>query len=233
MLRKTKVIGGTTLALAATIGIAVPAYAASSSPTAPSATNPATKAPGKHHPKSRRGLGVLGLRPTVIAKAAGTDVTGLKAGRAAKKSLTQIAASHDVSRATLLSRLNTIADAKVATLINTTLPTRSASGKGKTCNPKAPKAGARKREARRLRGIPGIGRDVKSLASTLKVTPNVLRADLKEGQTLQQIATAHQVATATLLTALDKDVSTQLGKTVDRIPQARKALAATSSAMIS
>jgi hypothetical protein len=232
MLRKTKVIGGTTL-VAATIGIAVPAYATSSSPTAASTTNLATKATARHRPKSQRGLGVLGLTPAVIAKAVGTDVPGLKAGRAAKKSLTQIAASHDVSRAVLLSRLNATADAKVTTLINTKLPIRSAMGKGKTCTSKAPKAGAGKREARGLRGIPGIGRDVKSLASTLNVTPNVLRADLREGQTLQQIATAHRVGTATLQTALDKDVSTQLGKTVDRVPRTRKARASTSSSMAS
>lgn len=229
MLRKTKVVGGTTLAVAATIGIAVPAYAASSSPTAPSATHSQTTAPVRHHVKSRRGLVVLGLRPAVLAKAAGTDVPGLQAGRAAKKSLTQIAASHDVSRATLLARLNATADATVARLISTPLPTRSAIGVGrgtrKSCNSKAPKAGTGKRGARGLRVIPGVGRDVKSLASTLKVSPNVLRADLREGQTLQQIATAHQVSTATLLTALDKNVSTQLGKTVDRVPQTTRTAA--------
>lgn len=240
MLRTTKVIGGTTLVAAAAVGVAVPAYAASSSPTAPSTTAPSTtapstKAPAKHHPKARRGRGlaVLGLTPAVIAKAAGTDVAGLKAGRTAKKSLTQIAASHGVSRATLISRLNTTADAKVATLINTKLPTRPAMGNGKKCNAMPPKAGAWKRDARGLRGIPGVGGGVASLARTLKVTPKVLRADLKKGQTLQQIATSQKVSTATLLAALDRDVSTQLAKTVDRVPQAKKASAASSSSMTS
>ncbi len=243
MLRTTKVIGGTTLVAAAAVGIAVPAYAASSSPSAPSTTAPSTTAPSTtgpstkarvtHHPRARRGLDVLGLTPAVIAKAAGTDVPGLKAGRMAKKSLTQIAASHGLSRATLLSELNTTANAKVATLINTQLPTRPAMGKVKKCNAMPPKAKAGKRDARGLRGIPGIGGDVKSLARTLKVTPNVLRTDLRKGQTLQQVATAHKVSTATLLAALDKDVSTQLAKTVDRVPQAKMAPTASSGSMTS
>lgn len=233
MLRRTKVIGGTALVAAATIGIAVPAYAASSSPTAPSATVPSRTAPAGHRPGSQHGLGLLGLRPAVIAKAAGTDVAGLEAGRAAKKSLTQIAASHGVSRSTLLSQLNRTADARIATLINTKLPIRSAIGKGKTCNSKGPRDGAGKHAARGLRAIPGIGREVKTLASTLNVTPKMMRADLKKGQTLQQIATAHHVSTAALLAALDKDVSAQLSRAVDRVPQARKAPVSTSTPMAS
>lgn len=237
MLRKTKIIGGGTLVASAAVGIAVPAYAASTSPTAPSTTAPSTKSPAQHLPRTGRGLEMLGLTPAVIAKAAGTDVAGLKAGRAAKKSLAQIAASHNVSRATLLSRLDTAAAARITKLINTKLNAKAPAGWHKKPNAMPPKAGATppdgpKREGRHRhgpRGIPGIGGDVKSLASTLKVTPNVLRADLKKGQTLQQIATANKVSTATLIAAIDKDVNTQLARTVDRVPQAKKATAAPGS----
>ncbi|MDQ2852837.1 MAG: hypothetical protein M3Y49_19280 [Actinomycetota bacterium] len=232
--RKMKFIGGGVVVAASAAGVAVPAYAASSAPSAPSTAAPSTSAPKAaigHHPKARRELRTLGLTPAVIAKAAGTDVAGLKSGRAAKKSLTQIAASHGVSRATLLSRLDTTADSRVATLINTKLTIRPPAGRDKKCNAMPPKAGTRKHDGGRhakghgknLRAIPGIGGDVKSLAGTLKITPNVLRADLRKGQTLQQIATANKVSTSTLLAALDKDVNTQLAKVVDRVPGAKPA----------
>lgn len=230
--RKMKFIGGGVVVAASAAGVAVPAYAASSASSAPSTTKPSTTAPkaaAGHHRQVRGGLRTLGLTPAVIAKAAGTDVAGLKTGRAAKKSLTEIAASHGVPRATLLSRLDKTADSRVATLINTKLFMRHAPGKGKKCNAMPPKAGAGKHDGghhvkghrKDLRGIPGIGGDVKSLASTLKITPNVLRADLRKGQTLQQIATANKVSTSTLLAALDKDVNTQLAKVVDRVPGAK------------
>lgn len=235
MLRRTKIIGGGTLVASAAVAIAVPAYAAATSPTAPSTTapsTPSTKAPGGHLPRAGRGLHLLGLTPAVIAKAAGTDQAGLKAGRAAKKSLAQIAASHNVTRATLLSRLDATADAKVAKLINTKLRVMPPVGKGKKCNAMPPKAGTKPKDGTKPggphhghgpRGIPGVGGDVASLARTLKVTPKVLRADLLKGQTLQQIATAHKVSTGTLLAAIDKDVNAKLAKAVDRVPGAPKA----------
>lgn len=238
MLRRNKIIGGGTLVASAAVGIAVPAYAASTSPTAPSTSAPSTKSPTQHLPRTGSGLKILALTPAVIAKAAGTDVAGLKAGRAAKKSLAQIAAGHNVPRATLLSRLDAAAAAKVTKLINTELDLKVPAGRPKKPNAVPPTAGATppdgpKREGRHdrhgPRGIPGVGGDIKSLASTLKVTPNVLRADLKKGQTLQQIATANKVSTATLIAAIDKDVDAQLAKIVDRVPQARKASAAPGS----
>lgn len=223
MLRKTKIIGGGTLVAASAVGIAVPAYAASSSPTAPTTSTPTT--PAKPHHGGRHGVNVLGLTHAVVAKAAGTDTAGLRSGRKSGKSLAQIAAGHNVSRATLLSRLDATADAKVASLINT--PLRTKPGKGR--NGTMPKSGSGRKMGMNhhvgphgLRGIPGIGGQVKSLAGTLKVTPNQLRADLRKGQTLQQIATAHKVSTTTLTAAIDKDVNAAVAKIVDRVPHSKK-----------
>lgn len=230
MLRTTKIIGGSALAAAAAVGVAVPAYAAAT-PSAPPASPPGAAHPG--HPRARPGLDLLGLTPAVMAKAAGTDTTGLRTGRQSRRSLAQIAARHSVPRATLLSRLDATADAKVATLITTKLLTRP----GKGCNPAMPKPGGNRAKGpaghRRMGGwgrIPGLGQDVKNLASTLKVTPKELRTDLLKGQTLQQIATAHNVSTSTLLAALDKDVNAAIAKAVDRVPPAKKAPATTAPA---
>ena len=231
MLRKTKIIGGSTLAAAAVVGVAVPAYAASTS--APSVTTPAAPKAAAH--PGRHGIGLLGLTPAVIAKDAGTDKAGLAAGRKAGKTLAQIAAGHGVSRATLLSRLDATADARMAKLINTKLPEgvrgkrpAGAPGKAGTATPALPKAGTAKRPAHPGAHGPrawahrhGVGADYKSLAGTLKLTPAQLGADLRKGQTLQQIATAQKVSTATLLAALDKDVNAQIAKAVDRVPGAR------------
>ncbi|MDQ2851855.1 MAG: hypothetical protein M3Y49_14220, partial [Actinomycetota bacterium] len=118
MLRRTKLIGSGALIAAVAGGAAVPAFAATTSST-PSAT---TSHSAAHHHKARHGLATLGLRPAVIAKDAGTNIAGLKAGRKAGLTLTQIAASHGVSHATLLSRLDTTADARITTLINHKLP---------------------------------------------------------------------------------------------------------------
>ncbi|MBO1754969.1 hypothetical protein [Allobranchiibius sp. CTAmp26] len=229
MLRKTKIIGGSTLAAAAVVGVAVPAYATSTS--APSAPTPpaAAKAPAHH---ARHGIGLLGLTPAVIAKDAGTDTAGLAAGRKAGKTLAQIAASHGVSRATLLSRLDATADARMAKLINTKLPEgvrgpgagRHALPKAGTAKPLAHPGKMGPRGEHGPRGWAhrhGIGADYKSLAGVLKLTPAQLGADLRKGQTLQQIATAQKVSTVTLLTALDKDVNAQIAKAVDRVPGAK------------
>lgn len=226
-----KVIGGGTL-VAAAVGLAVPAYAASSSPAAPAASAP-TSSPAsagsssahKDHRGRRHGLGRFGLTRAVIAKAAGTDTAGLMAGRKSGKSLTQIAASHTVNRTTLLSRLDTTVDARVATLIHTKMRAKP----GKACNRAMPKTAMGNHEkgphkghpGHGLRGIPGV--NFKSLAGTLKVTPAELRSDLKSGRTLQQIATAHKVSTATLTAAIDESVNAALAKAVDRVPHATKA----------
>lgn len=225
MLRKTKVIGGTMLVVAAAVGITVPAAAASPAPAAASTTARPSKVAATHPGKSRPGLGGVGLRPAVIAHAAGTDVTGLKAGHAAGKSLTQIAAAHDVSRPILLSRLSAAADTNVAALIDTRLPARPAARAGKTCRARAPRAGDRLRQARGLRWL--IRGNAKNLSATLDVTSTVLRSDLKKGQTLQQIAAAHKVTTATLLTVVEKDISTKLGKAIDRAPRSASIKATT------
>lgn len=262
MLRKTKIIGGSTLAAAAVVGVAVPAYATSAA--APPAPAPAAAANGPaHHP--RHGIGLLGLTPAVVAKAAGTDTSGLAAGRKAGKTLAQIAASHGVSRATLLSRLDAVADARTSKLINTKLPAGARgpgpagalpkAGAAKPTPPKAgtkkptpPKAGTAKPtppKAGTARPTPpahpgkgpgkpggphgprgwahrhGIGADYASLAGVLKLTPAQLGADLRKGQTLQQIATAQKVSTVTLLTALDKAVNAEIAKAVDRVPGAK------------
>ncbi|UIJ35445.1 hypothetical protein [Allobranchiibius sp. GilTou73] len=239
MLRKTKIIGGSTLAAAAVVGVAVPAYATSTS--APPAPTPSTaaKGPAAH---MRHGIGLLGLTPAVIAKDAGTDTAGLAAGRKAGKTLAQIAESHGVSRATLLSRLDATADARMAKLINTKLPEgvrgpgpAGAPGKAGTAKPTPPKAGTAKpahpgkgpgkwggpHDPRGWAHRHGLGADYKSLASVLKLTPAQLTADLRKGETLQQIATAQKVSTVTLLTALDKDVNAEIAKAVDRVPGAK------------
>ena len=235
MLRKTKIIGGSTLAAAAVVGVAVPAYAGTTS--APSAPTPAAAAGGPAH-HLRHGIGLLGLTPAVIAKDAGTDKAGLEAGRKAGKTLAQIAASHGVSRATLLARLDAAADARMAKLINTKLPAGvrgpgpwGARPKAGTARPALPNAGTAKPPAhpgglhgpRGWAHRHGIGADYRSLASTLKLTPAQLGADLRKGQTLQQIATAQKVSTVTLLTALDKDVNAEIARAVDRVPGARPA----------
>lgn len=116
----------------------------------------------------------------------------------------------------MLTRLDATADAGVATLIDTELNVKPPAGKGKNCN-------AMRDGRRHGHGPRGIGGDVKSLANTLKVTPNVLRADLKKGQTLHQIATANKVSTATLLATVDKDVNAHLARAVDRVPGAHQA----------
>lgn len=147
----------------------------------------------------------------------------------AKKSLAQIAASHNVPRSILLSRLDATADARVATLINTKLNVRLPAGPGEGSHATPRNAGTKpkgeiERDGRHHgHGPRGVGGDIRSLARTLKVTPNALRADLKKGQTLQQIATANKVSTATLVTAIDKDVHAQLARTVDRVPGGHKA----------
>lgn len=148
---------------------------------------------------------MLGLTPAAIAKDAGTDLTGLKAGRRAGQSLTQIAANHHVSGTALLSRLDATADARVAKVINTKLPTRIA-GKHPA--------------ARMWARHHGIGAAYKDVASTLKLTPQALTADLKKGETLQQIATTQHVNTATLTAVIDKNVNTAIAKAADRAPKA-------------
>ncbi|UIJ35998.1 hypothetical protein [Allobranchiibius sp. GilTou73] len=211
MLRRTKIITGSSLAAFAAVGVAVPAYAASSS-TAHTATAHSARHHHKGHYRDR--LDRLGLTRAVIAKDAGTDVAGLKAGRRAGQSLTQIAARHHVSRAVLLARLDATADARVAKLINTKLPT------GKDGRHPAVHAWARHH---------GVGSAYKNVATTLKLTPQALAADLKKGQTLQQIATAQQVSTATLTGVIDKDVNAVIVKAADRAPKARAAASATTT----
>lgn len=202
MLRRTKLIGSSALIAAVAGGAAVPAFAAttSSTPTTPSHS-------AAHHHKAGHGL-----RPAVIAKDAGTNTAGLKAGRKAGKTLTQIAASHGVSRATLLSRLNATADAKIATLINHKLP-----------------AGRRGGHPHALRAMPGVKGQYKALANTLKLTPQQLTADLKKGQTLQQIATTQKISTATLLASVDKGVNTKIAKAIDRVPHTKTPAASSST----
>ncbi len=203
MQRKIKIAAGATVATAACVGVALPAYAATNS----SPHHHSGKA-GDHH--ARGGIRALGLTPKVIAKDAGTDVKGLQAGRKAGKSLVQIAATHGVSRATLLSRLDTTADARVAKLINTKLPT------GKAGKHPAARTWAKHH---------GVGGELKTVASTLKLTPAQLTADLKKGQTLAQIANAQHVSTTTLRTALDKVVDARIAKAADAVPHAKKATA--------
>ena len=106
MLRRTKIITGSSLTAVAAVGVAVPAYAASST-----STTSVTAQSAHHHKGHRDRLDRLGLTRTVIAKDAGTNVAGLKAGRRAGQSLVQIAANHQVSRATLLARLDGVAAA--------------------------------------------------------------------------------------------------------------------------
>ena len=57
------------------------------------------------------------------------------------------------------------------------------------------------------------------MATTLKLTPQALSADLKKGQTLQQIATAQHVSTATLTGVIDKAVNAAIAKAADRAPK--------------
>ncbi|MDQ2849725.1 MAG: hypothetical protein M3Y49_03145 [Actinomycetota bacterium] len=196
MLRRTKLIGSGALIAAVAGGAAVPAFAATTSPT--SATTSHSSA---HHHKARHGLAELGLHRAVIAKDAGTNTAGLKAGRKAGLTLTQIAASHGVSNATFVSRLDATADARITTLINHKLP-----------------AGRRGGHPHARRTMPGIRGEYKSLANTLKLTPRQLTADLKKGQTLQQIATTQKISTSTLLASLDKGVNTKIAKAIDRVP---------------
>lgn len=204
MLRKTKIITGSSLAAVAALSVAVPAYASSTS----SAASGGNSAHRHHHAAHRDGLIVLGLTRAAIAKDAGTDIAGLKAGRRAGQSLTQIGASHHVSRLTLLSRLDATADAHVAKWINTKLP----EGKAR-----------RHPAARKWARHHGIGAAYKKVASTLNLTPHALTADLKKGETLQQIATAQHVSTATLTAAIDQDVNARVAKAADRVPTAHTA----------
>ncbi|NYJ74878.1 LysM peptidoglycan-binding domain-containing protein [Allobranchiibius huperziae] len=211
MLRRTKIITGSSLAAVAAVGVGVPAYASSAS-TTQSGTAQSTR--HHHHKGHRDRLHELGLTRAAIAKDAGTDVAGLKAGRKAGESLVQIAARHHVSRATLLSRLDATADARVTKLINTKLPVR------KTGKHPAAHAWAKRH---------GLGGAYKNVAATLKLSPQTLSADLKKGETLQQIATAQHVSTATLTAVIDKDVNAAIAKAADRVPHSHAGKRTTSS----
>lgn len=238
MNRRTKIIGGGAITAAALAGIAVPAYAAAAAPgAAPAISIPGANVSTKATPP---GLEQLSAIPAQIAKDAGTDTAGLKAGLEAGKSLTQIAASHQVSRATLLTRLDARADAYLPKLINTAVPAGALTGgmSGMTSMPSMPSMpGTAGRGGDTGPGMGAAGMASRlglvsaftSVATTLKLSPMELVTEVMKGQTLQQIATKQKVSTSTLLGALDKQVNAAIAKVVDLAPHAKKAATAPSA----
>ncbi len=234
MNRTSKIVGGAAIAAAAVAAMAVPAYAVtaahSSAPaisipgsTAGTTVGDTTSADAASSATSNSGLAAINALSADVAKDFGTDIAGVKQGLMAGKSLTQIAASHQVSRATLLTRLDARVNAGMPKLINIALPVGAMGAKMPTMPNMSGVPGGKRGDSMGVNGAAMAGQlglitAVTSVATTLKLTPMELFADVMKGQTLQQIATTQKVSTAKLLASLNKEANTVIAKIVDVKP---------------
>ncbi len=194
---------------------------ATTKPTASSQT--ATKSSNARH--GHHGMhGHHRFMGGVDAKALAADLhitaKTLRADLRAGQSLNQIATAQGVSNSTLLSDAQALVAARLAKAeasghltatqvtaigqkIDAKLPTLLAH----TFKPDAHKTGAHRH------GFAGGPMDlVKGLASDLKLPAKTLRADLRAGQSLNQIATAQGVSSSTLLSDAQALVAARLAK---------------------
>ncbi len=238
MNRTSKIVGGAGIAAAAVAAMAVPAYAV----TATHSSAPAISIPGStagtrtagdttsadtaSNTTPTNGLAALNAMSAAVAKDFGTDSAGLKAGLMSGKSLAQIAASNQVSRSTLLTRLDARVTAIMPKLINIALPVGAMGGK-MPAMPNMPGAPEGKHgdamgmNGAAMAGQLGLISAVTSVSTTLKLTPMELFAEVMKGQTLQQIATTQKVSTAKLLASLNKEANAVIAKIVDVKPPAK------------
>lgn len=235
MNRKSKIIGGGTIAVAAAVGLALPTYAATASASAPAISIPGASSAGTATAGQARtasdassttpagGLAALNTMADDIAKDFGTDAAGLKSGLMSGKSLAQIAASNKVSRSTLLTRLDARVKANTPKLINLSLPVGAMDG-AMPGMPKTSDAPGGKRghstgmDGAAMAGQLGLISAVTSVSTTLKLTPMELFAQVMKGKSLQQIATTQKISTAKLLASLNTEANTVIAKAVDVTP---------------
>ncbi len=214
--QRYRTVGGlvvASVALGAAGAAAAPAIAATTSPSATPST--ATAAPTPPAGDMGPGRGGPGAGPATVASVLGVTEVELRTQLEAGKTLAQVAATKDISKATLISRLVAAektaiaADVKAGRITQSEADTRvsglqarvtvqvdevrPAGGPGGRGPGGGPAGGPG-------RGGPGAG--PATVASVLGVTEVELRTQLEAGKTLAQVAATKDISKATLISRL-------------------------------
>ncbi|WP_157508892.1 hypothetical protein [Luteipulveratus halotolerans] len=257
MSRRTKMtVAAAGLGVVAAGAVTVPALAATGSggpstavTNAPSATTDQqddSGSPEKSAGGPRIGLRLFGASTAEVAQAAGATEAQLQQGLRDGKSLTQIAASHGVAKATLVARLGTLVDKHAATVVDRKVGSGGPDGGGARTSPLADaladlvkkgtitqaQADAITQAVESKRSsMPGpdgarheirrgggglLGEHAAALASTLKLSESELTSQLRSGKSLADIAAAQGVSRDTLVKKVSALLKSDLSTLVDR-----------------
>jgi transposase-like protein len=191
-------------------GVAV-ASAASPAPTTPSTASAAATKPATQHSGVRKQLRKLGF--DTAAKTIGLSPADLLKAMKGGHSIADVAAAHHVSAATVESAVTSALDTAI----------QQAATNGRITDAQATKIEAvvAKRVPKLVEAKPGqiirraaVHGAVAVSAKAIGVTPDSLRQSLASGQSVAQVATAHDVAPQTVVTALVNAGNARIDKLV-------------------
>jgi transposase-like protein len=187
-------------------GVAVASAASPSSSTSKPSTSASPDAASKH-PGVRAGLRKLGFE--TAAKTIGLSSKDLVAAMKGGHSIADVAQSHNVSESTVVDAVVKALDARIQQAVdNHTITSDQAAKIDAAIAKRVPKTvEAKPRQLLRHRVTRGA---VDVAAKTIGVTPDTLRQAIAGGQSVAQVASAHNVEPSTVVSALVKAGDTRI-----------------------